>query len=231
MSTILAVDISDFRSQLEFERTWRLDELRLLENQIDGVGGEEEQRRYRKMLVVMLYSHFEGYCKIALLVYANAINKAGFRCHDVNDAIAAATLTRLFNATTSGNKHAFFGKHLPDDSALHTLARRIEFLSSIPRALSEPVLIDDDLVNTGSNLKAVVLKKNFFQLGLDHEMIEPHRVDLDRLVDERNQLAHGTRRDGPDAAEYARLQTNTLKLMEAVSSALLRAVETGQFRS
>ncbi len=219
------------RSELEFERTWRLDELRLLENGLAGMTTDDDKRRYRKTLVVMLYSHFEGFCRIALLVYVKAINRAEFVCHDVNDALAASSLTPLFNAVISGSKHRLFKLHLPDDTALHFLSRRIDFLSKLPEVLGEPVEIDDELVNTGANLKTVILKKNFYQLGLNSDRLDHHRVEVDRLVDDRNAIAHGVRRSGLDEAEYAKLRTSALDVMDTVIGTLIDAIDSGQYRA
>ena len=135
------LDAAVVRSELEYERTWRLDELRLLENLGSDIAGEDEQRRFRKSWIVMLYSHYEGFCKVALLVYLRALNRAGLRCAEVNDALAAASLSPLFNMVVSGGKHPVFRHQLPDDSKLHSLSRRVDFLAKLPVVLSEPVVL------------------------------------------------------------------------------------------
>lgn len=218
------------RSELEYERTWRLDELRFLENFVAAIQPEDDQRRFRKALVVMLYSHYEGFCKMALLIYLRAINKADLRCAEVNDALAAAALGPLFNMVTSGGKHPVFRNRLPDDTKLHAFSRRVDFLSGMPQVLAEPVAIDDELVNTASNLTSLVLRKNLFQLGLDEELAEAHRGTVDRLVHTRNAIAHGDLKDGPDATNYESLRASTLGVIDAVATAVVDAIEKGTYR-
>jgi len=62
------MDLADIRAQLESELTWRQNEMRLLHNQLEFIEKYEEKKRYRKSLVVMLYSHYEGFCKTAFLI-------------------------------------------------------------------------------------------------------------------------------------------------------------------
>src|SRR5437763_7460 len=111
-----ALDAAGVRAELEYERTWRLDELRFLENLVSLIEFEDDRRRLRKALVVMLYSHYEGFCKVALLIYLHAVNRAGLKCADVNDALAAAALAPLFDMVVSGGKHSLFRRSLPDDT-------------------------------------------------------------------------------------------------------------------
>jgi hypothetical protein len=205
------MDIGRISAELEYERSWRLDELRFLENLSEGIAGEDERRSYRKTLIVMLYSHFEGFAKIALLIYLRAVNNAKLECDVLNDALVAAALGPLFNQVTSGSKHSMFRRLLPEDPGLHATARRIDFLSSLPEVFSRTAVIDDRIVDTGSNLRTIVLKKNLYQLGLDETLVESHRVDLDRLVEDRNDLAHGVKRDGPTSQDYEKIRTSTLE--------------------
>jgi hypothetical protein len=225
------MDIGRIRSELEFERSWRIDELRFLENLEGLISDDDDRRRYRKALVVMLYSHFEGFVKIALLIYMRAINAANLKCEALNDALVASALAPLFNQVMSGAKHSFFRHHLPDDSGLHALARRIDFLSSLPEVFALPARLDDKLVDTGSNLKTIVLKKNLFQLGLDHTLVEPYRLQLDRLVEDRNDLAHGVKKDGPDNNEYLILRASALDIMDTLMGLILTTAASEGYRA
>ena len=55
-------ELENIRTQLEGELKWRLDEIHFLHNQQNHISNEKDQNCYRKALVVMLYSHFEGFC-------------------------------------------------------------------------------------------------------------------------------------------------------------------------
>ena len=92
------MNLADIRAQLEMELTWRQNEIRLLHNQLAFIEKEEEKNRYRKSLVVMLYSHYEGFCKMAFLIYINSVNKEGFKCIEMNDYIVTANFADIFAA-------------------------------------------------------------------------------------------------------------------------------------
>ena len=53
------MDFDSIRAELEQDLAWRVDEIRFLQNQGSALG-EDDKRRYRRALVLILYSHFEG---------------------------------------------------------------------------------------------------------------------------------------------------------------------------
>ena len=59
------MDLDDVIAQIEEELTWRMDELRFLRNQLANIPDEKNKKRYRKTLIVMLYSYYEGFSKSA----------------------------------------------------------------------------------------------------------------------------------------------------------------------
>ena len=50
---------------MEIELAWRQEEIAFFKNQLNYVT-EDKKGKYRKSLVLILYSHFEGYTKICL---------------------------------------------------------------------------------------------------------------------------------------------------------------------
>jgi hypothetical protein len=89
------MNIEDIRAELESDFRWRQGELLFLQNQGASLA-EAEQETFRRAVVVLLYAHFEGFCKFALLVYVNEVNKAQVKCHEASYALAAASLADLF---------------------------------------------------------------------------------------------------------------------------------------
>lgn len=57
----------ELRAVLESELAWRQEELAFFRNQLNGIL-EENKDKYRKSLVLILYSHMEGYIKICLKI-------------------------------------------------------------------------------------------------------------------------------------------------------------------
>ena len=55
----------EFRANLESELAWRQEEIAFFKNQLNYIS-ENDKSRYRKSLVLILYSDLEGYIKLSL---------------------------------------------------------------------------------------------------------------------------------------------------------------------
>lgn len=69
------MNINHIWAELEADLEWRQFELRTLANTLGSIKDRDEQDRFRRAMVVMLYAHVEGYCKLALLTYVKALNR------------------------------------------------------------------------------------------------------------------------------------------------------------
>jgi hypothetical protein len=98
------MSLLDIRAELEADQVWRREELVFFQNQSGLIESSEKKDQYRRALVVMLYAHFEGFCKFALTLYVTSINNAGVTCGDVTPAIAASSLSDIFAALRNPNK-------------------------------------------------------------------------------------------------------------------------------
>ena len=87
---------NELREELEEELRWRQEELAFFKNQLSNINSEEDSCRYRKSLVFLLYSHFEGYVKIALQTYIKYLNSLSLHQRDVIPALAAAGMHKEF---------------------------------------------------------------------------------------------------------------------------------------
>ena len=222
---------SDLRAQLEEDLLWRLDELHLIRNQLVNIADEEDRRRYRKTLVVMLYSHFEGFCKLAFSTYAQAVNNERLICQEANSFITAATLDDVFRALLDTNKKCdLFRRELPHDAPLHRYARQVDFVDAIRDIDSRLVVLPvDEIVDVESNLKPIVLRKILFRLGFPPETFAAHEGVIHRLLNRRNNIAHGVERGGIDEAEYQSLEKVTTVLMTSVMAEITRALAERRF--
>lgn len=220
------VDLAEFRAEMEAEREWREKEMRQLRNQISALSSEDERKTARKALVVMLYAHFEGVSKALLSMYVNRINNLGLRVDEVVPHIGAASLSDVFTALRDPlKKCAEFARALPNDSALHRFARDREFVEVAWKVAQRSVLMDaDEIVDTESNLKPVVLKKILFRLGLDPELAHPWEGAIHLLLNRRNDVAHGTAKAGLEEKEYASLEQAVSLVVDGIVKAISDAV-------
>lgn len=172
-------------------------------NQLNNLSDEIEKNKYRKSLVLILYSHMEGYIKIALQTYIKFINAQNIPRKDVVTGLKAASMSREFNAYDNlDRKSGVFRTELPEDSTLHRFYRRVDFLDQFEDFQNKLVVIDDSVVDTESNLWYVVLQKNLYKIGLPVNMFEQYKREIDALVNRRNSIAHVNSRSGVTEEEY-----------------------------
>ena len=219
------MDLARIRGELEEELTWRKNEMRLLHNQLAFINKDEEKKRYRKSLVVMLYSHYEGFCKTAFLIYINAINKERFKCSEMNDYIVTATFADIFAALEIPNaKCKIFKPKLPDDAKLHKFCRQVNFISKLNNLLNNEANIPEDVIDTESNLKREVMRKILFRLGFSYQAFEKHEDQIKNLLEARNYIAHGGSRSGIEEDIYQKFERSTYEIMSELMNLLMQAL-------
>src|SRR6266849_5075140 len=98
------MNVAELRAELESDRAWREEELLAFQNRGALIEDDSERDRYRRALVVLLYAHYEGYCKFAFSSYVAVINSSGVRCGDADYAVAAASLSEAFHALSNPEK-------------------------------------------------------------------------------------------------------------------------------
>ncbi len=218
------MNVSDFRSQLEEELAWRIEEILFFQNQCSYISKLDQQEKFRRALVLLLYSNFEGFCTFALQLYVTAINQEEVECSLANYAIVAASLHDVLVTLRTGNKKAVeFKSSAPDDSKLHLFSRDREFVEKAYDILKRKVRIPEGTVNTESNLNSVVLRKNLYRLGLPHEQFQSLEPEIEKLLGLRNKIAHGESKQGVNVLLYEQLRTSALNVMSEITTGLTKA--------
>lgn len=212
---------NELREELEEELRWRQEELAFFKNQLSNINSEEDSCRYRKSLVFLLYSHFEGYVKIALQIYIKYLNSLSLHQRDVIPALAAAGMHKEFLAYENlDRKCSVFRTHLPDDTSLHRFYRRVDFIEQMDEFQNKILHLEDTLIDTESNLWYVVLQKNLYKLGLSITVFEEHSSDIDALVNRRNSIAHGNSRAGVTEAEFSKWENKVYRMLSDITRLL-----------
>ncbi len=212
------MNLADIRAELEDELEWRTEELRFFKSQLFRLRSKDECDRHRRALVVMLYSHFEGFWKAAFSIYVKAVNAEKILCKDANYNLFAATLFNLLACLSDQKaKHPFFRSKAPEDAKLHQLYRQIEFLSNLPDVDTTEVDIPaDKIVDPESNLKPDVIRKNLFRLGFQHDLFQSKEGRVHELINKRNAIAHGSTRLGIEKEDYDNLEIAIVDIMSDV---------------
>lgn len=224
------MNIEQVYAEMEEEQEWREKELRFLHNQLAKLTIDSDRDRFRRSLIVMLYSHFEGFCKAAFLIYVQAINDLELKCGEANFALAAAALSDLFSALRDpSGKCEEFKNELPDDTKLHVFAREREFLERSSSFEQRPVRVSANIVNLEGNLKPVVFRKVMYRLGLPYEWFSAIEGDINLLLHLRNKIAHGAYRDGVDGATYNKARDAVFRIIKEVKREIFRSIQDRRY--
>ena len=221
----------DLFQDLESDRLQREAELRLIENIAARSESAAERNMLFRSLALLTYAHLEGFCKFALLAYAGAINAMNLPCREAALPFVAASLGNIFAALRDPNSKApEFRSNLPNDLDLHMLWRERTFVQTYEAILGRNVEIPDRVIDTKANLNTVILKRNFYQLGLDYPEVDRHRHSIDRLLGVRNAIAHGDGLMVPTAEQIYEYTSAAFDVMKFVQSVVFTALRDGAFR-
>jgi hypothetical protein len=221
----------DVFEDLEGDRRSRESEIRLIERLIELSDSQDEKGMLRRSIVLLTYSHLEGYCKFALLAYAAALNAMKLNCAEASYPIAAASLAKVFAALRDPNsKHDAFRRTLPDDAQLHLAAREQIFIETYEHISSTTVNIADQVIDSKYNLSPVILKKMLFQLGLPYPSVEAQSGNIYKLLQIRNAIAHGDRLRVPSEADVADCTSAMFDVMSFLQDEVFRALKNGLYR-
>lgn len=224
------MELVDFRSQLEADLSWRIDEIRFFKNQLSNLNTDDDKNTYRKSLVLILYSHFEGFTKLALMTYVQYINALDLKIRCVTPVLKAAAMNKEFVAYDNfDRKSEIFRKALPEDRVLHRNCRRIEFLEELCNFYDKTVNLPDDLVDTESNLKYKVLQKNLYQLDICIDSLSEYETYIGGLLGKRNIIAHGSKQTGISEHDYSNWESKHFELMNSILNVIYESARESKF--
>ena len=219
--------LDEFRAEIEGEILWRQEEISYLKSFLQTTSKERDEYRIRKMLIVMLYSHFEGFIKFGLSNFLKKISDENFLIKNLNcEKLKAAALNDIFYRYENINSkpEIFFKKEYEPE--IHLLARRVELLENLSGYQESVASFEKTVINTESNLSYKVLAKNLFKVGIDYGEFKEHEKFIKKLLVMRNSIAHGESKDMIIKEEdYIELEKKTIELMSKFSELIYRKYE------
>ena len=223
--------VEEVARDVELDRDTRRAEIVLLERYLSLATGEVEKKALRRCIVVVSYSHFEGFCKFALVAYLSAINSYDLTTDRAAVPLVAASMSDIFEALRNeSKKHDLFRRNLANDADVHRLARQQEFVHSYGSLIAQrTILVSDRIVDAKSNLNAAVLKRNLFAIGLSFDFVDQHRAAIDSLLHVRNSIAHGDILMDPKKEHMDRYQTAMNTIMSRVQQEVLEALTARRY--
>jgi hypothetical protein len=240
-------DINNFRSKIDEDLMWRKEEIAFFESQLNNLyllgsptqdERDKAQDKFRKPLVLMLYSHFEGFFREALTIYVEAINTAQIETRKALDNLTAAALMKPFKEYHDDCARPIIGQVQTDEyTKQHNILKaRADFLIKINEASQDILVLHAStthkdaysLVNTNSNLTPQQIEINLARLGLPiAELFDSdQKRDIDAFVNMRNSVAHGSKehKDGIGLRFWDRYKTLCDKVMNFIPKSIRKAL-------
>lgn len=209
-------DYDEVTGELEEQWNWRINELVKLENTYNSAD-DSSKLIIRKTQILLLYSHLEGYVKFAFLYYILTINDDNMQIKQLNHHLRTVAMHNIFQEYSNINrKGKYFTKDFPEDNKLKIYSRRLDFMESFHNFLDEVAKIPEDVIDTESNLKPEVLNKILFQLGFSLDICNQYRGDIQRLLNYRNSIAHGSQTSDISQFPYEKIEKSVELIVEAV---------------
>jgi hypothetical protein len=166
-----------------------------------------------RALWVMLYAHYEGYCKFALQIYLDALMQRKLPRIDYKDPIIAFSMQGKFRRLSN---------NLSNDNC-------VRFIQQFPVDLNNPVEFDEKAFESHGNFIPDLLKRNCRSVGLSYNQVEANRLHLGNLVDRRNHIAHGKLLPIKNFQEYQDCENATFDVMLGLAVTVIEALEQEQY--
>ena len=126
-------------------------------------------------------------------------------------------------------KSEIFRRDLPDDKQLHRLYRRVDFMEKVENFKEKALIIDDQIIDTESNLWYIVLQKNLYKVGLPVNLFDDYQKDIDSLVNRRNSIAHGNFKSGVTDSEFSNWESKVHEILSEVTRLLYDYVKNKKY--
>lgn len=185
---------------LDDEMSWRKRELTTLKFKLARCR-VHEQGIFTRAALCILYAHWEGFVTVAATCYVDYVARQGIHLKDLApNFIALGLRTEIRNAGESRK------------STKHT-----ELVEKLRSDLLESFSVKaSTAIQFRSNLKVTVLVEILSVTGIDPTDYLGRRVIIDRLVDQRNLVAHGARGEGFEMSphDYEALHYDVIDLVE-----------------
>ena len=210
--------MTEFAKLLSDELTkdleWREAELAILRKQLVGTSaGEIAEQVMLRTNVTLVYAHYEGFCKFALELYVDALEKLKLKRAELNWALATLSMKKFrSNLIKETDSLSFF-------TAM--FAGMNDVLGEEATYERPPQI---------ANLWPDLLISWFAKLGLNATEITTYKTLLTSLVDNRNMIAHGRKLTIGTRVELDKYSHAALMVMHFLALEIVTAVESKGYK-
>lgn len=202
--------------QIENDLDWRIAELAELKKLIVSASDNPvAHSTLLRALWVMLYAHYEGFCKFTISVFLDEVEKTGKERKSFKDAIVIFSLEDDFKA---------FRNHSSAEECYEYLTKTFgEILKSQIQFRKNKR--SEYLIKGESNLYAESLMEMCSCICIPGEVIEKNRRKLNALVSRRNEIAHGKNHPVQSLDDYNEYEDAALNVMTALATTVTESLE------
>ncbi|NET59997.1 MAG: hypothetical protein F6K47_28770 [Symploca sp. SIO2E6] len=196
MNIRTAEQLSD---KLSSDLFWRKRELTEVKSLVASkTVSEQRHRALIRSGVCILYSHWEGFVKLAANSYLEYVRLQRLTYRELSTNFLALAMKQRLNEAKDTNKPSLY---IP---VCHFFLSELDQRCSLPK----------DMISTASNLSSEILKEITDLLGIDFSHYSTKSVLIDtKLLKTRNEIAHGNYLIF-DREEYMELHEEVIKMLD-----------------
>lgn len=189
--------------EIERDLDWREAEMSILRILLSNSEIKEREKTVLfRAAWALLYAHYEGFCKFALTVYYDAVQRSGKPCKDLPTKTQAFALDASVKSVRSLPTHEF-------------ISRVLSFEADV---MDKSVTFPE--VDTESNLWPRTLQGLLENADISIESLQAHNRALATLVNRRNKIAHGERDIIPEYSYYVGYEDAVKSVMYELALAI-----------
>ncbi len=208
--------LEDLSDKLAQDLAWRKRELAEIKSLVEAKKNVSDQRHkvLVRSAVCILYSHWEGFVKLAANAYVEYVRLKKLTYQDISTNFLALAMKEKLKEAKETNKPSLY---IPV----------CQFLIS---ELNERCSLPKDPISTASNLNSEILKEIADILGIDFSpYLTKSKLIDEKLLKTRNKIAHGEY-SGVDRNEYIELHQETINLLDLFKNQIENAAIEERFK-
>ncbi|MBP0017286.1 MAG: hypothetical protein J7647_06965 [Cyanobacteria bacterium SBLK] len=201
--------------KLAEEIVWRKKELSAIKSLIERNDfSPQKQRVLLRSGICILYSHWEGFVKLAANSYLEYVRLKKLKYKELSSNFLALAMKQKLNEAKETNKPSLY----------------IPVCNFFLSELEEKARLPKDEISTASNLSSKILQEITQILGLDFSFYSSKEVLIDKqLLGARNTIAHGNY-SLTDRKKYIELHKEVIGMIEKFREQIEDAAKQQKFK-
>lgn len=201
--------VEQLSDTLSNDLAWRKKELSEVKALVEAKSvSDQRHRALVRSGVCILYSHWEGFVKLAANSYLEYVRQQKPTYKQLSSNFLALAMKEKLKEAKETNKPSLY----------------IPVCDFFLSELNERCLLPKEAISTASNLSSEILKEITYILGIDFSLYSTKSVLIDtKLLKTRNEIAHGNYLTF-NREEYIELHTEVIEMLDIFRNQIENAV-------